>query len=67
MPTSIEVMELDRYKAEMEKLKGHRKGLERAPQEIDLRERREEESLKALKDLEQSMPSGGPGTRGHDL
>ena len=48
-----EVMELDRYGAEMEKLKERRKGLERVAQEIDLRERREEESLKALKHLEQ--------------
>ena len=36
----------------MEKLKERRKGFERAAQEIDLRKRREEASLKALEHME---------------
>ena len=47
-----EAMELDRYKAEMEKLRQRRKELERAAQEINRRERQEQESHKALEHLE---------------
>lgn len=47
-----EAMELDRYKAEMEKLRQRRKELERAAQELDRRERQEIESRKALEHLE---------------
>jgi len=48
-----EVMELDRYKAEMEKLKERRKELERAAQEVNQREHQEERSREALEHLEQ--------------
>ena len=46
-------MELDCYKAEMEKLRQRRKEQERSAQEIDLRGRQEEESRKAPEQLEQ--------------
>ena len=48
-----DAMELDRYKAEMGKLKDSRRELERVAQEVNLRQRQEEESHKALEQLEQ--------------
>ncbi|MFH1087770.1 MAG: recombinase family protein [Chloroflexota bacterium] len=47
-----EAMDLERYKAEMEKLRQRRKELERVAQELDQREHQEIESRKALAHLE---------------
>ncbi len=47
-----EAMDLDRYKAEMDKLRLHKTGLERAAQEIDRREQRGRDSRKGLEHLE---------------
>ena len=47
-----EAMELDRYKAEMDKLGQRRMALERAEQEIDQRKRQEQDSHTALEHLQ---------------
>ena len=47
-----EAMELDRYKAEMEKLRARRQELERVTKDIDRRERQEADSRTALEHLE---------------
>lgn len=47
-----EAMDLERYKAEMDRLRQRRKELERAAQEIDQRERQELDSRRALEHLE---------------
>ena len=48
-----EAMDLDRYKAEMEKVKGRSQELERAATEIELRVHQEADSRAALRHLEQ--------------
>jgi len=53
-----DAMDLDRYKAEMEKPRVRRKKLERAAQEIDLRERQEEDSRKALEQFCRRVTQG---------
>ena len=47
-----EAVELDRYKAEMEKLRARRKGLERTVNDIDRRAKQQVESTAAMAQLE---------------
>ena len=56
-----EAMELDRYKAEMEKLRVRRQELERVGRDIDWREQEQQDSLKALEHLERFCKSVSTG------
>ncbi len=56
-----EAMELDRYKAEMEKLRARRQELERARRDIDRRDRERQDGLKALEHVEKFCESVSVG------